>query len=329
MTYSSGFTRMNEDHPIKAEYYFFGHAILNSKGLEVQQLDTLNRISISRLEEYYDGILILSMDIVTSFALKNVKDYNIMAITGSCDLYCILIQNVTRLANNFKIEWFFNFYPSAIFHEFYLKHFQYNATHVGLEPSLCTNEILCKERTADKMAIYDMTDEKLNIVRMLCHNIYIRKLKTLLPSFQYKLRMKCNSLLYVVRTCEVGPSQSGKQLSNVLFTFRTTIVARTAYPSVRYKETPATECLTFMESIKRNHTTLYLGFIDDKNGVFVDESNYLKKSQECLDSKDSPRWKKMAHKGRKHVLENLCNNNSIEKLVNIMCKALGEKNAQV
>ena len=328
MAYSSGFTRVNEGHSIKAEYYFFKHVSLNSKKLEVQQLNILNRISISKLEEHYDSILILSMDIVTSFALKNV-DYNIMVITESCDLYCILVQNVTRLANNLKIEWLFDFYPYVPFHEFYLKHFQYGTTHVRLEPSLYTNEILCKERITDMMTIYDMADEKLNIVRMLCHNIYIRKLKILLPSFQYKLRMKCNNLLYVVHTYEVDPSQRGKQLSNVLFIFRTTIVATTAYPIIRYKETPATECLTFMESIKKNHTTLHLEFTDDKNDVFVDETNYLKKSQEYLDSKDNLRWKKMAHKGRKHILENLSNGNGIGKLVNVMCKALGEKNAQV
>ena len=109
----------------------------------------------------------------------------------------------------------------------------------------------------------------------------------------------------------------------------TTVVATTAYLTVRYKETPATECLTFMESIKRNYTALRLRFKDDKNDVFVNGSNYLKKFQEYLYSKGSPRWKKITHKGRKHVLENLSNGESIERLDNIMCKALGEKNAQV
>ena len=329
MTYSSGFTRVNDSHLIKTEYYFFGHVILSGEILEIEQLDTLNRISILKLEEYYDSILILSMDTVASFALKNVKDYNIMTITESCNLHCIIVQKITELANNFEIEWFFYFYPSATFHEFYLKHFQYDATHVGLEPPLYTDKILCKERTADKMTIYDITDEKLNIVRMLCHNIYVRKLKTLLPSFQYKLRMKYNNLLYVVRTYDVCPSHSSGQLDNVLYVFMTTVVAMTVYLTVRYKETSATECLTFMKSIKRNHTALHLGFKDDKNDVFVDESNYLKKFQECLYSKDGPKWKKIAHKGRKHVLENLYNGKSIEKIVNIMGKALGEKNAQI
>ena len=216
---------MNNSHPIKTEYYFFKHAILNSKRLEVQQLDTLNRISISKLGKYYDARLMPSMDIATSFTLKNVDC--VMAITESCDRYYILVQSVTGLANNFKIEWFFDFYLYISFHEFYLKHFQYNTTCMRVEQSLYTNEILCKERTTDKITIYDMIYEKLNIVRMLCHNIYIKKLKTLLPSFQYKLRMKCNNLLYIVHTYEVGPSQSGKQLSNVLFIFRTTIIAMT------------------------------------------------------------------------------------------------------
>ena len=183
MAYSSDFTRASDRHPIKTEYDFFRHIILNNKRLEVQQPDTLTRISISKLEECYDSILILSMDIVTSFALKNVEDCNIMAITESCDLYCILVQNVIRSANNFEIEWFFDFYSFAPFHEFYLKHFQYDATYVILEPSLYINEILCKGRITDKITIYGMTYEELNIVRMLCHNIYIRKLKTRLPNF--------------------------------------------------------------------------------------------------------------------------------------------------
>ena len=329
MAYSSGFTRVNDYHLIKTEYYFFVHIILSSKRLEVQQLDTLNRISISKLEEYYDGILTLSMDIVTSFALKNVRDYGIMAITESCDLYCILVQNVTRLTTNFKIEWFFDFYSPASFHEFYPKHFQYDATHMRLESLLYINEILCKGRITDKMTIDDMTDKKFNVVRMLYHNVYIRKLKTLLPSFQYRLRMKDNNLLYVVHIYDVCPSHSSGQLDNVLSVFMTTVVAMTAYLTVRYKEIPATECLTFIESIKRNYVALRLRFKDDKNYVFVDESNYLKKFQECLYSKDSPRWKKLAHKCRKHVLENLYNSKSIEKIVNIMSKALGEKNAQI
>ena len=135
MTYSSGFTRVNDGHPIKTEYYVFKHVILSSKKLEVEQLDALNRINISKLEKCYDGILVLSMDIVTSFALKNVEDYNIMTITESRDLYCILVQNVMGLTTNFKIEWFFDFYSPASFHEFYPKHFQYDATHMRLESS--------------------------------------------------------------------------------------------------------------------------------------------------------------------------------------------------
>ena len=328
MAYSSGFTRVNEGHPIKTEYCFFKHVILSIKRLEIEQLDARNRRSISKLEKYYDGMLILSMDIFTSFVLKNV-DCNISVVTESCDLYCIPVQNVTRLANSLKIEWFFDFYPYTSFHEFYLKHFQYDATRMRIEQSLYTNEILCKEGITDMMTVYDMTYEKLNIVRMLCHNVYIRMLKTLLPSFQYKLRMKCNNLLYAVHTYDVCPSQSGKQISNVLLIFKTTIVAITAYSAARYKETSSTECLTFMKSIKRNYTVLRQGFTDDKNNELVDETDYLKKSQEYWDSKDNPRWKKMAHKDRRRVLENMPNGKDIENLVNIMYKALGEKNAQV
>ena len=57
----------------------------------------------------------------------------------------------------------------------------------------------------------------------------------------------------------------------------TTVVAMTAYLTVRYKETPATECLTFIESIKRNYVALRLRFKDDKNYVFVERIKLPKK----------------------------------------------------
>ena len=141
--------------------------------------------------------------------------------------------------------------------------------------------------------------------------------------------MKYNNLLYVVHAYDVCPNHSNGQLDSVLSVCMTTVVAMTAYLTVRYKEAPATECRTFMESIKRNYVALRLRFKDNKNDVFVNESNYLKKFQRCLYSKDNPKWKKIAHKGRKHVLENLSNSKSIEKLVNIMYKDLGGKNVQI
>ena len=45
---------------------------------------------------------------------------------------------------------------------------------------------------------------------------------------------------------------------------------------MKYKETPAAGCLTFMEITERNHGS-FLGFEDGKSAVFIDESNYKRK----------------------------------------------------
>ena len=110
--------------------------------------------------------------------------------------------------------------------------------------------------------------------------------------------------------------------------FKAAIAATTSFPTMKYKETPAAGCLTFMEITKRNHGE-HLGFEDSKSAVFIDESNYKKKFQEHLDSPDDPRWERIAREGRRYTLENLPNDRGAEMLVGIMRKALGEENVEL
>ena len=327
MVYSSGYARLQGNHPIKTEYYFFRHAIFRNKILEVGQLDSLGGIDVSKLEKNYDVVLIPSIDTAAGLGLRGIKDCKIPVIARPDDPHNVIKRDMIELVDSLKIDWFFDFYSPASFYEYYPKRFKYDVVHLGLEPSLYTSEIPWAERITDRIVISGMIDERLNLIRMLYHKVYLRKPKEMLPGFQYNLRTKCTGLPYVVHTRDIYPGQSTDQLHRVLSRFSAAIAATTAYPTIKYQETPAAGCLTFMESTEKNHGVSHLGFEDGKNAVFIDESNYLEKFQEYLDGQDDPKWKKIAQEGRRHALENLSNDKGVEKLVHIMRKVLGEENA--
>ena len=327
MVYSSGYARLQGNRPIKTEYYFFKHAIFRNKILEVKELDPLVGIDASKLEKDYDVILLPGVDVATALGLKGIKDCKIPVIARSHDPHNVVTKrDRIGLADSLKVDWFFDSYPSGAFYEYYPKRFKYDVVHLGLEPSLYTSETPWAERTTDRIVISGALENRFDFVRMLYHKVYLKKPKEKLPGFQYKLRTKCTDLPYVVHTRDVYPEQSTDQLPVVLSMFRAAIAATTAYPTIKYQETPAAGCLTFMESTERNHGVSHLGFEDGKNAVLIDESNYLEKFQEYLDSQEDPKWKKIAQEGRRHALENLSNDKGVEQLVHIMRKVLGEEN---
>ena len=328
MAYSSGYDRLAGRKSVKTDYYFFRRAIFRNKNLEVESFDTINRINVSELEKNFDVVLIPHIDIATNLALAGIKECDIPVIGRSTDPHAALARDIIGMADNLKIDWFFDGYAPVSFYDYYPKQFKYGTVHIGLEPSLCKSETPWSMRTSDKIALSGALD-KPDLGHKLYYRWYLRRPKALSSDFHYKLRTKCNKLPYVIHTRDIYPNQSTDQLHTILSGFRAAIVAMTTAPTIKYKETPAAGCLTFMESTKRNHGVLHLGYKDGKNAVFIDESNYLKKFQEYLDSPDDPKWKKIAEEGRMHALENLSNDKGVEMLVGIMRKALGEENAEV
>lgn len=326
MAYSSGSERLNGKSDIKDEYYFFNHAMYRNKHLEIEYMDTLGRINPSNLEKDYDVLLLPSIDIASVLALRGIRDCNIPVIAKSSDPHGVLMRNMIGMADSLKIDWFFDIYSTASFYEYYPRHFKYDVVHAGLEPSLCISDVSWNERTPDRIAISGALD-KPDLMHKLYYRVYLKKPRALSSDFHYKLRTKCNILPYVVHTRDIYPGQSTDQLHRLLSAFRTAITATTTFPTVKYKETPAAGCMTFMEITERNHGS-FLGYKDGKSAIFIDESNYKEKFQEYLDSPDDPRWKQIAQAGRKHALDNLSNDRGVEMLVSIMRKALGEENIQ-
>lgn len=327
MTYSSGDIALTSRKFNKTYYYFFRRALDRNKNLEIDCFDTLSRINVLELTKNYDVVLVPQIDVAASLALTGIRDCSIPVIGRSSDPHSVLARNMFELIERLKIDWFFDDYAPASFYEYYPKHFKYETVYLGLEPSLYTCEIPWAIRTPDKIAISGILDSP-DLVHKLYHRLYLRTPKALTPNFHYKLRTKCNRLPYVIHTQDIYPGQGTDQLPRILSGFRAAIAATTTFPTIKYKETPAAGCLTFMEITERNHGA-YLGFEDGKNAVFIDDKNYKEKLQEYLDSQNDPKWERIAGAGKKHALENLSNDKGVEMLVGIMRKALGEKNAEI
>ena len=64
----------------------------------------------------------------------------------------------------------------------------------------------------------------------------------------------------------------------------------------------------------------YLGFVDKKNAIFINESNY--KFNEYLENPDDSEWEKIALAGREYVLNNLTNDDAVKRLVKVMKKLI-------
>ena len=103
----------------------------------------------------------------------------------------------------------------------------------------------------------------------------------------------------------------------ILSKYCAAIAATTYYPTIKYWETSAAGCLTFMEITKLNKGN-YLGYEDDKTAVFINEENYLEKFDEYLSDYNNPKWVEIATAGRKFTMEKFSNDNAANDLVNLI-----------
>ena len=278
MVYSSAHQTLTGTNTIKTHYYFFNCAMHRSKNLEVDYFDSLHRINVSNLERNYDIVLLPEIDIATSLALRGIRDCNIPVFGRPHDSHKVLKQDMIGLADSLKVDWCFDFYAPATFYDYYPKRFRYEVVHIGLEPSLYKHEAPWADRTPDRIGISGALDRP-DLLHKMYYRVYLKRPKELSSDFHYKLRTKCNKLPYVVHTRDIYRGQGTDQLHGILSMFRSAIAATTTYPTIKYKETPAAGCLTFMEITERNHGSI-LGYEDGKSAVFIDESNYKERFQE-------------------------------------------------
>ncbi len=119
------------------------------------------------------------------------------------------------------------------------------------------------------------------------------------PHF-YGLRTVCNMNPHVEYK-EKKDVTVGNQFPKLLSRYRASIAACSECFTLRFLESPAAGCLTFMEDDGKNGLET-LGFTDGIDAVFITKENYKEKINEYINSVNDPKWKEIADKGRIRAL---------------------------
>jgi len=82
--------------------------------------------------------------------------------------------------------------------------------------------------------------------------------------------------------------------------------------------------MTFLEVNEKNNAD-FVGFKNNENAIFINEENYKEKFQEYLENVEDKKWRNIAEKGRKFVIDNLNNDKAVESLVELMQRAINER----
>ena len=323
LVYSKANKHYTESHYNDPYYLFFRRALQRNKKLDIDYIEHMGRgIDPSSLHKDYDVVLIPSIDTATLLALSGIENSSIPVIVKSGDPHTTKMHNVLLRHKELKIDYYFDLYAPSSFYKYYPKHFKYETVVFGLEPSLYSNLRPYDERVHDRIAISGVMD-KPDLKHKLYYRVFLRRIPEFSSWHHYKLRTKCNSLPYVIHTRDVWPDQGTEELPEVLSIFRAAIAAATTFPTMKYMETPASGCLTFMEITEQNDG-LHLGYKDGKTAIFLNDDNYKTKLKDFIDNPHDPKWKRIAQAGQKYTLEHLSNDNATDSLVNLMRKAIGE-----
>lgn len=100
----------------------------------------------------------------------------------------------------------------------------------------------------------------------------------------------------------------------LLSKYRASVAAAGFSLVMKFIEVPAAGCLTFFGKTPTNELHS-LGIIDGQHGIIVDELNYSSKLDEYINTKNDPKWAKIANTGKKYFWENYTNDAQAKKLL--------------
>ena len=200
------------------------------------------------------------------------------------------------------------------------KDFKYKSIIYGLEASLYKNTDSFENRIKNKILnsgaignskplskiINDFRSPKWNAYRV------------------YYLRTIINNLSYMDYFPTLKNKFVGDKFPLLLQKYQAAVAASTVTTVAKMWEIPAAGCMTFLEVNEKNNAN-FVGFKDNENAIFINEKNYKEKFQEYLENVEDTKWKNIAEKGKKFVIENLNNDKAVESLVELMQHAVNER----
>ena len=299
-------------------YNFFLKALPRNKNIEVTNFTEEEKFDIEKLENKFDVILLWQNNEFGTPDLINIKNSKIPVITRCADPREIEITK--KYHKKWKIDYYFHFWPESFFHSFLPKNFKYKSIIYGLESSLYKNTTPFEDRIKNKILnsgaigntkplskiINDIKNPKWNAYRV------------------YYLRTIINNLPYVDYFPTLQNEFVGDKFPLLLQKYQAAVAASTTNPVAKMWEIPAAGCMTFLEVNEKNNAD-FVGFKNNENAIFINEENYKEKFQEYLENVEDKKWRNIAEKGRKFVIDNLNNDKAVESLVELMQRAINER----
>ena len=297
-------------------YNFYIKALRRNENLEITNFMTDDVFDCSKLKGKFDIILLWeNSPFGMPKELIGIKDIEIPLITKASDP--VRAEESKSLHEKWNISYYFNFFHEDFFYELYPKHFKYRTVIFGLEPSLYQNVMPFNNRKKDKILLTGATANK-GLGSKLLNFLHSSKWSA---SNFYRLRNLCRDLKMIDYTSTLDHEFINDLYPKLLEKYSAAITAASYSPCIKYWETTAAGCLTFMEITSKNRGN-YIGFEDDVSSIFINEQNYKDKFHEFINDPNNPKWEKIAKNGREHALKNLNNDKATESLEIIMRELL-------
>jgi len=293
-------------------YHFFMNALNRHVDLDMAYFPAEKKFDASKLRDKFDIILLWENHPWGSpDELSGIQNLDIPVICRINDAHDAKIKGKIGYHEKYKIDHYFGYLPERFFHKYYPKNFKYKVIFYGVEPKLYENltpyskrikkKILCSGAAASTKFSSRLRD-------------IIRGDRSLWK--HYKLRTKCIELPYVNYTSTLQHEYINDKYPLLLMKYCTSIAACSSFPVIKYWESTAAGCLTFMEVTEKNQANI-LGFNDGKNAIFINEKNYEKKLSDYISDPNNAKWSEIAENGRYYTMNNLTNDVASNSLVEI------------
>ena len=293
-------------------YHFFMNALNRHADLDMAYFPAEKKFDVSKLRDKFDIILLWENHPWGSpDELSGIQNLDIPVICRINDAQDAKIKGKIDYHEKYKIDHYFGYLPERFFHKYYPKNFKYKVIFYGVEPKLYENltpyskrikkKILCSGAAASTKFSSRLRD-------------IIRGDRSLWK--HYKLRTKCIELPYVDYTSTLQHKFINDKYPLLLMKYCTSITACSSFAVIKYWESTAAGCLTFMEVTEKNQANL-LGFEDGKNAIFINEKNYEKKLSDYISDPNNAKWSEIAENGRYYTMNNLTNDVASNSLVEI------------
>ena len=293
-------------------YHFFMNALNRHADLDMAYFPAEKKFDVSKLRDKFDIILLWENHPWGSpDELSGIQNLDIPVICRINDAHDAKIKGKIGYHEKYKIDHYFGYLPERFFHKYYPKNFKYKVIFYGVEPKLYENltpyskrikkKILCSGAAASTKFSSRLRD-------------IIRGDRSLWK--HYKLRTKCIELPYVDYTSTLQHEYINDKYPLLLMKYCTSIAACSSFPVIKYWESTAAGCLTFMEVTEKNQANI-LGFNDGKNAIFINEKNYEKKLSDYISDPNNAKWSEIAENGRDYTINNLTNDVAADSLAEL------------